>query len=70
MICNFAPVKRTNYSIMVPKMGIYKEMLSSDDISYGGEGNHIPHTQAIKDENGIFISVDIPPLSTVFLKIS
>lgn len=70
VICNFAPVKRTNYSIMVPKMGIYKEMLSSDDISYGGEGNHIPHTQAIKDENGIFISVDIPPLSTVFLKIS
>ena len=70
VICNFAPVKRTNYSIMVPKMGIYKEIFSSDDVTYGGEGNHVQSAQAEEDENGIFIKVDIPPLSTVFLKIS
>jgi 1,4-alpha-glucan branching enzyme len=70
VICNFAPVKRTNYSIKVPKMGIYKEIFSSDDVTYGGEGNHVQSAQAEEDENGIFIKVDIPPLSTVFLKIS
>ena len=51
-------------------MGIYKEIFSSDDVTYGGEGNHVQSAQAEEDENGNFIKVDIPPLSTVFLKIS
>lgn len=68
VICNFAPVKRSNYGITVSKMGIYKEIFNSDDVKYAGKGNHIPNTLAIRYEDYISITVDIPPLSTVYLK--
>lgn len=67
VICNFAPVKRENYRINLENLGIYKEILSSDDLKYSGRGNHIPETAAKKDEQGIYISVDIPPLAVVYM---
>lgn len=49
-------------------MGIYKEIFNSDDVKYAGKGNHIPNTLAIRYEDYISITSDIPPLSTVYLK--
>lgn len=67
VICNFAPVKRENYRINLENLGIYKEILNSSAVKYSGQGNHIPDTIAKKDEHGVYISVDIPPLAVVYM---
>lgn len=68
VICNFAPVERKNYRINLENLGIYKEVLNSDNRKYSGDGHHIPNTETEKDEFGIYISVDIPPLAVVYMK--
>lgn len=68
VICNFAPVERKNYRINLENLGIYKEVLNSDDKKYSGHGHHIPNTKTQEDEFGIYISVDIPPLAVVYMK--
>ena len=37
-LCNFAPVHRPDYKIGVPRAGIYRELLNSDDTRFGGSG--------------------------------
>lgn len=71
VICNFTPVEYKNYIVGVPRGGCYSEVLSTDDKAFGGKGrkvksvyakkkpfNNMPHT----------ISVDLPPMSGVYLK--
>ena len=41
VICNFCPVKRTNYRIGVPSCGTYKCVFSTDKLSYGGAGTRL-----------------------------
>jgi 1,4-alpha-glucan branching enzyme len=72
VVVNFTPVARQNYRIGVPKASGYKEILNSDDISFGGNG--LISTEMIKTENlpchGFeqSVALQIPPLSTVFYK--
>ncbi|WP_345953407.1 1,4-alpha-glucan branching protein GlgB [Mucilaginibacter sp. PAMB04168] len=35
-VANFTPVVRHNYRIGVPQLGVYQEILNSDNLSYGG----------------------------------
>ncbi len=70
--CNFAPVLREGYCFGVPVSGKYKEILSSDDVIYGGSGHKNSPSQSKKGEmHGFpqYISVDIPPLSTVYFEV-
>ncbi len=71
-VCNFTNVERTEYRIGVPKKGNYKVFFNSDDTAFGGEGRG--DRDKIKTEainmHGFeqSISLDLPPLSTVYLK--
>ncbi|RPI04748.1 MAG: 1,4-alpha-glucan branching protein GlgB [Ignavibacteriae bacterium] len=70
--CNFTPVPRPGYRVGVPDAGRYREILNSDSTFYGGSnmGNAGEiQSEPIPYQNRPFsISVNIPPLSAVYLK--
>lgn len=71
-VCNFTNVERTEYRIGVPKKGNYKVFFNSDDEKFGGEGrgdHEKIKTEAI-NMHGFeqSIALDLPPLSTIYLK--
>ncbi len=71
-LCNFAPVRRPDYKIGVPKAGVYRELLNSDDERFGGSGILNGSLRTHKKPMHGFdqsISVDVPPLATVLLKV-
>ncbi len=74
VICNFTPVPRWSYRIGVPQAGYWKEMLNSDAEVYGGSGigNHggVQSDDHWHHGRPQSISVVLPPLSIVMLKIS
>lgn len=39
VVLNFSPVLRRGYTVVVPKMGRYEEVLSTDRFEYGGRNN-------------------------------
>ena len=70
--CNFIPNEHRDFLIGLPEKGALREILSSDDILYGGEGRH---------DDGITKSLDtgfcdmpysarinLPPLSAVYFE--
>ena len=71
-VCNFVPVQRDNYKIGVPKRGSYEVVLNSDDEKFGGKGRGSKGRIRSKKEgmHGFenSISLDLPPLSVIYLK--
>ena len=70
--CNFNPVLRENYKIGVPVAGWYKEVLSSDDIKYGGGGVHNKTLRSKKGQMHGFeqtITLTLPPLSAIYFEV-
>ena len=71
-VCNFTNVERLDYRIGVPKKGNYKVFFNSDDVAYGGEGRGNKDKMKAETINmhGFeqSISLDLPPLSTIYLK--
>jgi 1,4-alpha-glucan branching enzyme len=73
VVCNFTPVIRQDYRIGVPKLGEYQEIFNSDSERYGGKG--IANGKAMQanrqewNNQPYSISITVPPLSTVFLKL-
>ena len=68
-VSNFSSVKQENYKIGVPRSGVYTEVFSSDDETFGGSGIKNGKITAKKGEwNGqnFHISVTVPPFSTVY----
>ncbi len=69
VICNFCPVERRDYCIGVPQKGIYKPVLSTDALKYGGSGTRV---RKVKTKDIVMhgfeqsISITLPPLSTVY----
>ncbi len=71
VICNFTPVEYKKYRVGVPQRGDYKEVFSSDDLSFGGGGASIGTVRSYKkpiDGMQFSIDVDLPPMSAVYLK--
>ena len=72
-ITNFSPVPHENYRLPLPKPGIWKEVLNTDEFKYGGSGvvNHAL-ASAPEEHKGFAQSVvmRVPPLATVWLKLS
>ena len=69
-VCNFTPVRYDNFLIGLPKDGVLREVLSSDDVRFGGAGIHnVPEIKAQKEPfNDLPYSarVKLPPLSCVY----
>lgn len=69
-VCNFTPVHYSDFVIGLPKKGVLREALNSDDERFGGSGMHNP--PAIRSRHEPFGSlphsacVELPPLSTVY----
>ena len=70
--CNFIPNEHQGFVIGLPHAGVLHEILSSDDIKYGGSGLH--NTNSICSRNFGFDDlpysavIDLPPLSTVYFE--
>lgn len=69
-IANFTPVVLSGYRVGVPAAGVWREVLNSDDLVYGGSGvlNGSVRTDDVST-HGYDQSVEltIPPLAAVFL---
>jgi len=71
-IFNFSPLNRLGYRIGVPTEGIYREILNSDSMEFGGWGNTNPHDLGTeyfpwhgKEQS---FQLTVPPFGAVFLK--
>lgn len=69
--CNFCPVERGDYRIGVPDAGAYREVLSTDDPRFGGEGRlngEVPVEDVEVHEFQQSIQIKFPPLSCLFFE--
>lgn len=70
--CNFIPNEHRGFVIGLPESGVLREVLSSDDVRFGGSGLH--NEKPIKSRSKPFCDlpysaqIDLPPLSTVYFK--
>ena len=73
-ICNFTPEVYYDFKVGVPELGEYVEVFNSDSLEFGGAGN-IMGDSIIKATEESFkdfdysISVKVPPLGTLVLKV-
>lgn len=71
VISNFTPVPREGYTLGVPEKGDYEVLLNTDAEKYWGSGTPIQQTvkTQLLEKHGLAqsITLDLPPLSTVFL---
>ncbi len=72
-ICNFVPVKRTNYRIGLPYFGEYEVVFNTDDNEYGGQQtcNKTIYKTDCVSMHGFEQSAEfeIPPMSVIYLKL-
>lgn len=71
IVCNFTPLPRYNYTIGLPRAGLWYEVLNSDSHVYGGSnlGNFAPiQTKESSCHNLPYSAqLTLPPLSIIFL---
>ncbi|MBD5111958.1 MAG: 1,4-alpha-glucan branching protein GlgB [Ruminococcaceae bacterium] len=71
VVCNFQPVRHEVYEIGVPYFADYEEILSSDDVEFGGSGIKNGTISAVETPmhgEQYSISIDVPPMSVLFFK--
>lgn len=70
--CNFIPNEHRGFVIGLPESGVLCEVLSSDDVRFGGSGLH--NEKPIKSRSKPFCDlpystqIDLPPLGTVYFE--
>lgn len=73
VIVNATPVIRHHYRLGVPRLGTYELLLNSDDPSYYGSGMPLPTTFHAAPHPyhrfGASLTLDLPPLSTLYLRV-
>ncbi|MDU5775850.1 MAG: 1,4-alpha-glucan branching protein GlgB [Clostridium perfringens] len=73
-ICNFTPEVYYDFKVWVPELGEYVEVFNSDSLEFGGAGNIMGDSilkateESFKDFD-YSISVKVPPLGTLVLKV-
>ncbi|MGB1270883.1 MAG: 1,4-alpha-glucan branching protein GlgB [Endozoicomonas sp.] len=71
VVCNLTPVVRHDYRIGVPVAGVYRELLNTDDESFGGSGLRTGEALQADDiamhGQSCSLSLTLPPLATVIL---
>ena len=71
-VCNFTPVKYEDFTFGLPKEGTLKEILSSDEIRFGGKGDL--NEKSIRTRKKGFLDMDysakitLPAMSAVFFR--
>ncbi len=72
VVCNFTPVPRSNFLVGVPQRGVWREILNSDALEYGGTGwgnlggvESVPVSTRGRVES---VNLNLPPLSTIMLR--
>nr|MDA3847274.1 alpha amylase C-terminal domain-containing protein [Vallitaleaceae bacterium] len=72
VVANFTPVPRQWHRIGMPYAGEYEELLSSDDLKYGGSGvanpKPIHSVEQAWDGRTNSIELKVPPLGVSILK--
>jgi len=70
-ITNFSPVPHESYRLPIPQSGTWKEILNTDDVSYGGSGVTNSSFEVMKEEHRgqpYSMIIKVPPLATIWLK--
>jgi len=72
VIINFTPVPRRNFLVGIPNRGIWREVLNSDALEYGGSGwgnlgcvESVPVASHGRVDS---LNLNLPPLATVMLR--
>ncbi|HII4463541.1 TPA: 1,4-alpha-glucan branching protein GlgB [Clostridium perfringens] len=73
-ICNFTPEVYYDFKVGVPELGEYVEVFNSDSLEFGGAGNImgdsiLKATEESFNDFDYSISVKVPPLGTLVLKV-
>ena len=74
VVLNFAPVEKRGYTLPVPKLGRYEEVMTTDRYEFGGKNklNDVPVRSRLVSDDGKtkynVIDVNIPPLGGFILK--
>ena len=72
VVCNFTPVLRENYRVGVPQGGIWREVLNSDALIYGGSGKGnfgaVDATPVYWHGQSHSLNLVLPPLAMLILK--
>jgi 1,4-alpha-glucan branching enzyme len=71
-VCNFTPVPRTGYRLGVPIGGLWREMLNSDSVLYGGSGlgnaGGFPAEAVPAHGRPFSLTLTLPPLAMCLFK--
>ena len=66
-VTNFSPVPHEQYSLPLPVSGVWREVVNTDDLKYGGSG--ITNSSfAVDVDTNLYATVRIPPLATVWFE--
>jgi 1,4-alpha-glucan branching enzyme len=72
VVCNFTPVPRRNYLLGIPQRGVWKEILNSDAVVYGGSGwgnmGSVESSPVSAQGRSDSINLSLPPLSVIMLR--
>ena len=66
-VTNFSPVPHEQYSLRLPVSGVWREVINTDDLKYGGSGV-TNHSFAVDVDTNLYATVRIPPLATVWFE--
>ncbi len=66
-ITNFSPVPHESYQLPLPTPGVWREILNTDDVAYGGSGI-TNESFAVDIDTDLKRNFRVPPLSTVWLE--
>ena len=66
-ITNFSPVPHENYQLPLPTAGVWREILNTDAVAFGGSGI-TNDSFAVDVDTDLKRSFRVPPLSTVWLE--
>jgi 1,4-alpha-glucan branching enzyme len=72
VVSNFTPVPRMGYRLPLPHPGLWREILNSDALCYGGSGRGNLGGVVAEPESGgafpAFAEIVVPPLATVYFE--
>jgi len=74
VVCNMTPVPRHSYGIGVPRPGLWRELLNTDSVLYGGSnmGNAgaVETTPVQQHGEAQSLVLTLPPLAAVYLRLT
>ncbi len=68
VLVNFTPTVYRDYKIAVPTVGVYEEILNSDDLLFGGSDVKNREALVAEDPNDPTIRITVPPLAVCIFR--